>query len=211
MVSINHAGSPEAPNRRSATVAEFQALISSIETSPILVPDLSAAALGDVLSGVITGEGPTTLGRMHFSRSLDDTDATWCERILLGAGGSAGAPVTRLEAERLFEIDAAATERSDNGHFDDLMVKAVTHHVLAVAGRPVPPRDIALDRTTSVASWASQFAPADIDGEVLRWIASHVKSKKRLGGPLMTLAALLIGASASPMTATVASIFDLMV
>lgn len=207
MTSVN-AGLPELPNGRSTTVAQFQALVSSIETSPILVPDLAAAALGDVLSGVITGEGPTTLGRMHFSRSLDDADAAWCERILIGAGGLAGAPVTRLEADRLFEIDAAAAERNDGGLFDDLMVKAVTHHVLAATGQPVPPRDRALDRVVPVTSWAARHPAADIDGEVLRWIAAHVKNKKRLGGPLMTIAALLIGAS--PMTSTLASVFDLL-
>ena len=209
MTSAN-AGSPEIPMRSSATAAEFHALVSSIETSSIVVPDLAAAALGDVLSGVITGEGPTTQGRVHFSRSLDDVDIAWCERILVGAGGAAGAPVTRVEANRLFEIDAAATERSGNGRFDDLVVKAVTHHVLATAGRPVPPRDVALDRATPVASWALRHPSGDIDGEVLRWIASHVKGKKRLGGPLMTIATLLIGASASPMTAPLRAVFDLL-
>lgn len=202
------AGSPEMPVRCSATAAEFQSLVSSIEKSPIVVPELAAAALGDVLSGVITGEGPTTEGRVHFSRSLDDVDVSWCERILIGAGGVGGAPVTRAEADRLFEIDAAATERS--GRFDDLVVKAVAHHVLAATGRPVPSRDVALDRATPVASWASRYSSGDIDGEVLRWIASHVKRKKRLGGPLMTIATLLIGVSASPMTSSVARVFDLL-
>jgi hypothetical protein len=202
------AGSPAMSVRRSATAAEFHALVASIEQSPIVVPELAAAALGDVLSGVITGEGPTTEGRVHFSRSLDDVDVSWCERILVGAGGLAGAPVTRAEADRLFEIDAAAAERS--GRFDDLVVKAVAHHVLAATGRPVPPRDVALDHGNPVASWALRHSSGDIDGEVLRWIASHVKGKRRLGGPLMTIATLLIGASASPMTSSLATIFDLL-
>jgi hypothetical protein len=209
MTSVD-AGSPDMPVRYSATAAEFQALVSSIETSQIVVPELAAAALGEVLSGVITGEGPTTQGRVHFSRSLDDADAAWCKRILVGAGGVDGAPVTRVEADRLFEIDAAATERSDGGRFDDLVVKAVAHHVLAATGRSVPPRDVALDRETPVASWALRFPSGDIDGEVLRWIASHVKGKKRLGGPLMTIATLLIGATTSPVTSSLATIFDLL-
>ena len=209
MTSVD-AGPHDMPVRCSATAAEFKALVSSIENSSIVVPELAAAALGDVLSGVITGEGPTTEGRVHFSRSLDEADAAWCERILVSAGGAAGAPVTRVEADRLFEIDAAASERSDGGRFDDLVVKAVTHHVLAATGRAVPPRDVALDRQTPVASWALRYSSDDIDGEVLRWIASHVKGRKRLRGPLMTIATLLVGASASPVTSSLAAVFDLL-
>src|SRR5580704_19766560 len=75
----------------------FHSLMSAIEQSKIEVADLSAAALRGVLKGVITGEGPTTTGRAHFSRTLDPGDALLCARIMTAAGGEAGAPVTRLE------------------------------------------------------------------------------------------------------------------
>ncbi len=117
-------GSPRLPTGCDAGADELQALIASIENSPIVVSELSAAALGQVLSGVITGEGPAAAGRVDFSRTIDRT----------------------------------------------------------------------------LASWASRYSSAEIDAEVLRWIASHVKSKKRLGGPLMTIAALLVGASVAPVT-----------
>ena len=39
--------------------------------------DTAARALTIVRDGVITGEGPTTKGRVHFSRSLDADDAAW--------------------------------------------------------------------------------------------------------------------------------------
>jgi hypothetical protein len=42
----------------------------------------AAHALTIVRDGVITGEGPTTKGRIHFSRTLDAADAAWCARIL---------------------------------------------------------------------------------------------------------------------------------
>ncbi|MGD5652426.1 hypothetical protein QUT03_22695, partial [Xanthomonas citri pv. citri] len=53
--------------------------------SPSLEPscrDTAAHALSVVRDGVITGEGPTTKGRVHFSRSLDADDTAWCTRIL---------------------------------------------------------------------------------------------------------------------------------
>src|SRR5438477_13068512 len=82
----------------------------------------AALALAVVRDGVITGEGPTTRGRIHFSRALDADDAAWCARILTAAAVEAQ-PVSRAEAEALFEINDAATERSDDGQFDDLLAK----------------------------------------------------------------------------------------
>ena len=116
-----HAGE----GREGGQSLSFQNLVGAIERSKIEVPELSAAALRDVLKGVITGEGPTTAGRVHFSRALDPDDASLCARILKAAGGEAGAPVTRLEANVLFDIDAVAAERTDDGRFDDLLVKSV--------------------------------------------------------------------------------------
>jgi hypothetical protein len=189
----------------------FQSLMAAIEHSRIEVADLSATALRDVLKGVITGEGPTTDGRAHFSRTLDPGDALLCARILTAAGGEAGAPVTRLEANVLFDIDAAASERTDGGRFDDLLVKSVAHVALAEAGHMVPPRQVALDPATTLSSWANRST--DIDGEILAWIASHVRTKKRLKSTLMGLSAFLtgIGATLSVAVPSTAAVADLIV
>jgi len=187
----------------------FHRLMAAIEHSRIEVADLSAAALGGVLKGVITGEGPTTDGRVHFSRTLDPKDALLCARILMAAGGAAGAPVTRVEADVLFDIDAAAAERTDDGRFDNLLVKSVAHCVLAEAGQKVPPRQVALSPTTELSSWANRST--DIDGEILVWIASHVRNKKRLKSTLMGLSAFLtgIGATLSVAAPPLAAVVDL--
>jgi len=187
----------------------FQTLMAAIENSKIEVADLSAAALRGVLKGVITGEGPTTAGRVHFSRTLDPADALLCARILAAAGGKAGAPVTRLEAEVLLDIDAAAAERTDDGRFNDLLVKSVAHFALAEAGHMVPPRQVALDPATQLSSWANRST--DIDGEILAWIASHVRNKKRLKSTLMGLSAFLtgIGATLSLAAPSITAVVDL--
>src|ERR1700693_349277 len=91
----------------------------------------AALALTIVRDGVITGEGPTTKGRIHFSRALDADDAAWCVRILT-ATAVEHQPVSRAEAEALFAIDDAAAERSDGGRFDDLLAKAVVHDAASV-------------------------------------------------------------------------------
>jgi hypothetical protein len=187
----------------------FHHLIAAIEHSKTAVAALSVAALQDVLNGIITGEGPTASGRVHFSRTLDPTDAALCARILEGAGGAAGLPVTRLEAEVLFDIDAAAAERTDNGRFSDLFIKSIAHCALAEAGHKVPPRQVALSPATELSSWANRST--DIDGEVLAWIASHVQNKRRMKSTLTGLSTFLtgVGAALSFTAPTVVTVVDL--
>jgi hypothetical protein len=189
----------------------FQNLIAAIERSKIEAPELSAAALRSVLKGVITGEGPTAAGRVHFSRALDPDDASLCARILKAAGGEAGAPVTRLEANVLFDIDAVAAERTDDGRFDDLLVKSVAHFALAEAGHAVPPRQVALDPATALSSWAN--GSTDIDGEILAWISSQLRNTKRLKSTVIGLSAFLtgIGTTLAIAAPPVAAIADLMI
>src|SRR5260370_7062526 len=63
----------------------------------------AAHALTIVRDGVITGEGPTTKGRIHFSRTLDADDAAWCARILT-ASAVEHQPVSRAAATAPLEI-----------------------------------------------------------------------------------------------------------
>jgi len=167
---------------------------SEIEPSKISCRDTAALALNIVRDGVITGEGPTTKGRVHFSRALDADDAAWCARILTATAVD-GQPVSRAEAEALFEINEAAAERSDDGRFDDLLAKAVVHHAASASGLPVPLRTVALSPETAIESWAP-VRNANVDGEVLEWIASQMRGNRRRNRTLMALVATIVGAFA---------------
>jgi hypothetical protein len=164
----------------------------AVEPSHISCRNTAARALTVVRDGVITGEGPTTKGRVHFSRALDADDAAWCVRILT-ASAVEHQPVSRAEAEALFEIDDAAAERSDDGRFDDLLTKAVVHHAASASGLPVPSRTVALSLETAVESWAPRQA-VNVDIEVLEWIASQMRGKRRGNRTLMGLVATVVGA-----------------
>ena len=132
------------------SAAKSKRVEQSVEAIGVSQPscrNTAAHALTIVRDGVITGEGPTTKGRVHFSRALDADDAAWCARILT-ASAVEHQPVSRAEAEALFEINDAAAERSDDGRFDDLLAKAVAHHAAAEAGLKVPPRTVALSPDT---------------------------------------------------------------
>jgi len=166
----------------------------------------AAHALTIVRDGVITGEGPTTKGRVHFSRALDADDAAWCARILT-ASAVEHQPVSRAEAEALFEINNAATERSDGGRFDDLLAKAVAHHAASVSGLPVPPRTVALSPDTDIESWAPTHARG-VDTEVLEWIASQMRGKRQANRKLMAMVATLAGVAALPL-AHIPFVFDI--
>src|SRR3982074_1500141 len=152
----------------SASTLKVAESIGALEPSKISCGNTAAQALTIVRDGVITGEGPTTKGRIHFSRGLDADDAAWCARILT-ASAVEHQPVSRAEAEALFEIDDAAAERSDNGRFDDLLTKAVVHHAASASGLPVPSRTVALSPETAVESWAPRQA-VGVDTEVLEWL-----------------------------------------
>jgi hypothetical protein len=186
-----------------ATVADP---ISALEPTKISCGNSAAQALTIVRDGVITGEGPTTKGRVHFSRELDADDAAWCARILT-ATAVEHQPVSRAEAEALFEIDDAAAERSDDGRFDDLLAKAVVHHAASESGLPVPPRTVALSPDTSIESWAPTRA-AGVDVEVLEWIAARMRGKRRSNRTLMRLVATIVGVAALPLV-QLPQVFDI--
>jgi hypothetical protein len=190
----------------SAPVVTVAEPIAALEPSKISCQNTAALALTVVRDGVITGEGPTTKGRVHFSRELDADDAAWCARILT-ATAVEHQPVSRAEAEALFEINDAATERSDDGVFDDLLAKAVVHHAASASGLPVPPRTVALSPDTAIESWAPTKA-VGVDTEVLEWIASQMRGKRRSNRTLMTLVATIVGAATLPLV-QLPNVFDI--
>jgi len=189
-----------------ASAASVAELIGAIETPKISCRNTAAQALTMVRDGVITGEGPTTRGRVHFSRALDAADAAWCARILTAAAVE-HQPVSRAEAEALFEINDAAAERSDDGRFDDLLAKAVVHHAASASGLPVPPRTVALAPDTAIESWAPARS-IGVNIEILEWIASQMRGKHRNNRTLMTLIATIVGVAALPL-AHLPNVFDI--
>jgi len=190
----------------SAPIATIAEPIEALEPSKISCRNTAALALAVVRDGVITGEGPTTRGRVHFSRALDADDAAWCARILT-ATAVEHEPVSRAEAEALFEINDAAAERSDDGRFDDLLAKAVVHHAASASGLPVPSRTVALSPETAIESWAPIKA-VGVNIEVLEWIAGQMRGKRRSNRTLMTLVATIVGVATLPMV-QIPNVFDI--
>src|SRR3974390_1013042 len=196
-------------NKKLRSVIMSAPTAAAVRPLGILEPtcrDTAALALTMVRDGVITGEGPTTKGRVHFSRSLDADDAAWCVRILTAAAVE-DQPVSRAEAEVLFEIADAATERSDDGRFDDLLAKAVAHHAAAMSGLPVPSRAVALSPDTDIESWAPAHAEG-VDTDALEWIAAQMRGKRNGNRTLMAMGATIVGVAVLP-PSQLPNVFDI--
>jgi hypothetical protein len=190
----------------SASTLKVAEPIGALEPSKISCRNSAAQALTIVRDGVITGEGPTAKGRIHFSRALDAVDAAWCARILT-ASAVEHQPVSRAEAEALFEINDAATERSDGGRFDDLLAKAVAHHAASESGLPVPPRTVALSPDTPIESWAPTQA-LNVGTETLEWISRQMRSNRRSNRTLAAMIATIVGVAALPLV-QLPNVFDI--
>jgi DNA-binding response OmpR family regulator len=187
--------------------AEFADILAEIAVLKAPAPELAALALAEVWRGLVTGEGPSVRGRRHFSRTIDVDDAALCEYILIAAGGPSGAPVSRQEADILIEIYETSLEREDDGRFDDLFVKVLSHHIVAGWGRSVPPRSLALAHETPLSSWVSPAEVAMVDKSIATRTAGRRPAKLTLS--LAVRAAGNIGPGAGPLTASIASIVDL--
>lgn len=183
---------------------EVDQLLRGVASAQSDAASCSAAALAQVCRSVITGEGPCVAGRVHFSRTLDAEDAALCARILVLAGRD-GAPVSREEADALFEIDAAGGERCDGGCFDDLLAKAVMHHLLAACGRGVPARDIALSAEVPLERWASAAAPGR---DVRTWLARRLRDL-RSPKAAETIVRIMSGTEGPGAPPSIAGVFDI--
>lgn len=183
-------------------------LLVEISTAHSDITSCSAAALAQVYRAVITGEGPSVAGRVHFSRTLDVDDVALCARILILAGLN-GDPVSRAEADALFDINAAGRERCDGGLFDDLLAKAVVHHTISSCGRNVPRREIALSLATPIESWTSAV---EADTDTRSWLEMRLRE---LGPSSVAPRAIVKAISGteppanSPKEVPIAALFDL--
>lgn len=182
-------------------------LLTDIATAQSDIALRSALALAQVRRSVITGEGPCVAGRVHFSRTLDADDAALCARILILAGRR-GDPVSRAEADGLFEIDAAGGERCDGGRFDDLLAKAVTHHVVAACGRRVPRRGLALSSEVAMQQWAPAVAPCQ---DLRSWLEMHLRELRPSSMAVRAIANIISSMELPDprKEVTIAGVFDL--
>jgi hypothetical protein len=138
--------------RRIATGGGFAAVLRLLEIAPQVPPSLSAYAIDQLGMALIAGDGPALRRRQHFSRMIDADDTALLAQMLVLAGGASGVPVSRVEAEALFDLHDAVAGGANEQSFDDLFFKAIAHHLLAAVGVAVPARQEVLQSELEFAS-----------------------------------------------------------
>lgn len=135
--------------RHAATASGFAAVLSVIETAQDASPCIAAYAIRQLRSAVIAGREPASSLRLNLKRAIDFETAALIRRILLGSAGQSARPVSREEAETLFDLHDLVAGGDNDLDFDDLCFKAIAHHLIAHAGDQVPPRREALARQSN--------------------------------------------------------------
>jgi hypothetical protein len=168
-----------APHGRLPDAEAVGLLLRLIETASEVPPLLPTFLLQQLRDAIIAGEGPAIGARRHFSRTIDTEDVKLIRRVL-EAGGK---PVSRGEAEALFDLHDAAAGGDNDPTFDDLFYGAITQHVLAASGHPVPPRREAL---------ANGALPArPLGAAEAAWLAQHIVRDGRSTAAELRLLVLL--------------------
>jgi hypothetical protein len=171
--------------RRVATEGGFAVLMRAVETARETSPLLVAYAIGQVRFAVIAGSGPAIGARKHFSRIVDDADVTLIERILELSGGAAKRPISRLEADALFDLHDAVAGAENNSRFSDLFFAAIANHLLASVGTPTNSRLLApvLGGTVMLAAEESAWLSSRIMRDGRPTAAEHSLLRAFAGDP----------------------------
>jgi hypothetical protein len=133
-----------APTGRIESSAAFETVLRVIERAEDAPASVSAFAIRQIQAAIIAGEGPAIGSRTHFSRIVDAEDAALLFRILVAAGGADGRPISRVEADALFDLHDATARSQNDTAFNDLFFRAIANYTLAASGHALEPRKEAL-------------------------------------------------------------------
>ncbi|MFK8251054.1 hypothetical protein [Ancylobacter terrae] len=183
-----------APAGRMESARGMPLLLRLMEGAREVSPLLPAFALRQLGMAVITGEGPVAAGRAHFTRTVDDADVALMRRLLIAGGGGQGGPVSRAEADALFDIHDATLEGRNDPGFAPLFVRAIEQHLRAASGQRVAARGAALAASANGAhlaieklaaagyqpDLASLVGPAPLAAAPARWLAERLLRDGRI-------------------------------
>jgi hypothetical protein len=164
-----------AKDGRIGSKTELELLLNVLDKARWVPPSLVRFALDQVKDAIIDNAGPLRVGKARGATSVSEADVDLLRRILYSFGGDGNIAVTQVEAEVLFEIDAATAAADNHPSWSDLFVKAIANCVLGACGYAAPPRAVALARD----AWLERRGELSID-EVLAGMSGG--RKKLFGG-----------------------------
>ncbi len=119
--------------------AEFELLLAILDSARWVPVSLVRFALDQIANAVREGQGPLRVVGASAPGTITEEDVETVRRLLC-AFESGNVPITRQEAEALFEINDAAANGAGNPAWTMLFVAAITGAALAVSGCSAPPR-----------------------------------------------------------------------
>lgn len=158
--------------RHAATAGGLAAILRIIETARDVPTELAAYAIRQVRSAVLAYKRPASTVRLLLHRAIDSETAVLVRRIVLGCAGQAFRPVSRAEAEALFDLHDLTANSENDADFGDLFFKAVTHHLLGASGAAVPPRSAALARQSDFPN--APTGKIALGADETAWLASQI-------------------------------------
>jgi hypothetical protein len=128
-----------------STKVEFAMLIDVMKSAMGVPPALSAFALNEIKSAILSGKRTAFTDEDHPAGRVCAADVEALRAVLYAATAGSPGHVTREEAEALFEIAHATAQGKVDPSFDDLFARAVGNYLMAICEH-VPSRSEALHR-----------------------------------------------------------------
>lgn len=176
-----------APHGRIATSRGLETLLFTLESATAAPVWPALFALNEFRLEIIAGEGPAMEYRPHLSRVIDRQDVTLVRRILECCPSTRNAPVTREEADALFDLHDVVAGGENDPAFDDLFFRAIANYLMGASNSEVLPRAAALAREPR------RDAGKEIAAEARAWLASAIMRDGRPTAVERALLALLSG------------------
>lgn len=128
-----------------ATVAEFAVLVDVMKSALDVPPSLSAFALKEIETAIVSGRRTAIGGEDHAAGSVTKADVEALRSVLYAAKTGSVGHVTREEAEALFNIAHATASGACDPAFSELFARAVGNYLTAICWHE-PDREQALHR-----------------------------------------------------------------
>jgi hypothetical protein len=123
---------------------ELHLLMSVLERARWVPLSLAALALEEIKATVVHGDGPLRAGKVTVRGIILDAEVTLLRSVLSIFARGSSLPLTRTEAEVLFDIAAATSASVPPAAWTELFVQAVANLALSSAGFAAASREAIL-------------------------------------------------------------------
>ncbi len=124
--------------------SELELLVRVLENAREVPEPLGIFALKQVERAVVSGTGPLTKGRTLKIGEITRDETDFVRRAIFAMGGPGNIAITRQEAEMLFEINDKSVDALTDPTWNELFIKSIANHLMAMSGYNVGSREDAL-------------------------------------------------------------------